>query len=50
MDQQRYKWGDKNIRKQKVAHENASMTLDKSQYERADTECAGISEKRKVVG
>lgn len=30
--------GAKNVLKQNVAHENASMTFDKSQYERADTE------------
>lgn len=30
--------GAKNALKQNAAHENASTTFDKSQYERADTE------------
>ena len=29
--------GAKNVRKQNVAQENASMTFERSQYERADT-------------
>jgi hypothetical protein len=39
-----YQWsekvltGEKTIPRQKVAHANASMTFDKSQYERAETE------------
>ena len=30
--------GAKSVLKQNAAHENASTTFDKSQYERADTE------------
>jgi hypothetical protein len=29
---------EKTVLRQKIAHENASRTFDKSQYERADTE------------
>jgi hypothetical protein len=50
MYQQRYKGERKDVRKQKVVHENASMTFDKSQYARADTKRAQMSGRIKVVG
>jgi hypothetical protein len=36
--------GEKIVLRQKVAHENAWMTFDKSQYERADTEREQIND------